>query len=132
GAVHRGDDRRVHAGEVGNGRVQVGGEFADVVIAGGVARGHGAQVAAEAEVAAGTGEHDRAHLGIAGAGERGGQQVHAHLQVERVGALGPVQGHQGDGTAGFDLDAGGGHARSSYSSGAMLTRRPASSGVNST
>ncbi len=60
--------------------------------AGVVQFGEAAEVASGAEVAAGAAEHDRAHLGISGGSiQRLGERV-AQRGVDRVAALGPIEG----------------------------------------
>ena len=57
----------------------------------------------QAEVAARAAQHHRTHRGVAGTGHGGGEQIHRYLQVERVAALGAVEGNERHRTAGLDL-----------------------------
>ncbi len=110
--------------------MQVTGQLTQVAV-GPIASGrHGAQVTAEAELAPRARQHNRAHGRIAAARHGRGQQIHCHLEVERIGAVRPIERHQRNRAAGLNLNTGGGH-RCLYSSGAIVTRRPESSWVNS-
>jgi hypothetical protein len=82
----------------------------EMAVRGPAARGHRTQVAAEAKLTAGPGQHDSADGWITAAGHGSRQQVHRDLEVQRVGAIRTIQGDERNCALGFDLDAGSGHA----------------------
>ncbi len=85
--------------------MQVAGEFPQVPTIHPLRRDR-AQIAAEAEVPPGTREHHGAHIVIARAGHGGREQIHGHLQIDSIRALGAVQPDDGYRTTGLDLDGG--------------------------
>ena len=115
--------------------MQISGELAQIGIRRLPLRDHAAQVAAEAEILAGAREHHRAHRALRPQVMAAASRSMADLQVQRVRHVRPIERDHGDGAAGFDFDGSGADMcvrfRISYSSGAMVTRSPASAGVNS-
>jgi hypothetical protein len=110
--------------------VQVRGQLTDIAFRLSLAD-HAAQIATEAEVVTRAGQHDGAHCGVARAGHGSGEQIHTHLNIQGIGQARTVQRDNCHRSAGLDVDYGRGHGSLSYSSGAIVTRRPASSGVKS-
>ena len=90
-AVYRGDDRRAHAREGADRRMEVRGQLVEITRHGGALLTHRAQIAAKAEVLARAREHYGADFLIGFATQRSRQQLARYLERQRVVRIGTAE-----------------------------------------